>query len=65
MYGIGPTEWLIIVAIGFLLFGAPVLTFLAGYTIGRRGRDAGTERTDAEVPAGESTTVEAGESNDE
>ena len=36
MTGFGPLEILIVVAIAALLFGAPVVTFLLGYGLGRR-----------------------------
>jgi len=40
MSGVGPLEILIVVAIAALIFGAPVVTFLLGYGLGRRKADA-------------------------
>lgn len=36
MFGIGPTELVLIAAIALLLFGAPVLTFIFGYALGKK-----------------------------
>lgn len=36
MFGIGAQELVIIVVVGLLLFGTPLLTFLLGYTLGRK-----------------------------
>ena len=36
MTGFGPIELIIVVAIAALLFGAPVITFLLGYGLGRK-----------------------------
>jgi cytochrome c oxidase assembly factor CtaG len=52
----GATEILIILAIVLLLFGAPVLTFLLGYTVGRRR--AQSPPSPADVAAGSSTPKE-------
>lgn len=36
MFGIGPTELVIIVIVALAAFGTPVLAFLLGFTMGRR-----------------------------
>lgn len=41
MLGIGATELVIIIAIALVLFGAPVLTFLMGYSLGRKASAPG------------------------
>jgi Sec-independent protein translocase protein TatA len=48
MFGMGIIELLIIIAILVVLFGAPVLTFLLGYSVGRR-----SSRSEAEIAPAE------------
>lgn len=36
MFGMGVSELVIVVFIVLVLFGAPVLTFLLGYTLGKK-----------------------------
>jgi len=44
VFGVGAAELLILIAIAVILFGAPVLTFLIGYTLGKK--KAGSEPAD-------------------
>ena len=39
MYGIGAVELIILIALAVVLFGAPVLTFIMGYAMGKRSSD--------------------------
>lgn len=36
MFGIGVSELILLVVIALVLFGTPVLTFVLGYTLGRK-----------------------------
>jgi Sec-independent protein translocase protein TatA len=49
MLGVGAAEILILIAIAVLLFGAPVLTFIVGYSLGKK--KAGSESTEHVLPA--------------
>lgn len=46
MFGVGAVELLILIAIAVILFGAPILTFLVGYALGKK--QAGSEPTSSE-----------------
>ena len=39
MYGIGAVELFILIGLALVLFGAPVLTFIMGYAMGKRSSD--------------------------
>jgi len=47
MFGIGGVELLLLIAIAVVLFGAPVLTFLAGYALGRKRTELPAADADA------------------
>lgn len=47
MYGIGAVELLILIALALVLFGAPVLTFIVGYAMGKRSSGDTAAATDA------------------
>jgi len=47
MFGIGGVELLVLIAIAVVLFGAPVLTFLAGYALGRKRAELPAADADA------------------
>jgi len=53
MSGVGPLEVLIVVAIAALLFGAPVVTFLVGYGLGRRKAAAEKELSETKSASAE------------
>jgi len=53
MLGLGASELLVIIVIALVLFGAPVLTFLAGYALGRKKAQASSDVHDALVATSE------------
>ncbi len=52
----GVAELLILIAIALILFGAPVLTFLVGYALGKKR--AGSAPADHDTPATPASTEE-------
>lgn len=59
MFGIGASELVIIVIIGLVLFGTPLLTFLLGYTLGKKSTDLPARETPDDVEPAERTEDEA------
>ncbi len=50
MYGIGAVELLILIAVAVVLFGAPVLTFIMGYSMGKKSTEPQQTASDSDSP---------------